>query len=112
MEKVEIIRLMLSVGRAKDMLDFVEGESPYLSDASDGVPQDPELKRIWIMVVHHLRFLVEFGNGESVQSAGGKVYGPYPDEFDRWLSLGAPGISEIDIKRYIDENPMDEGGRV
>ncbi|NIE55141.1 MULTISPECIES: hypothetical protein [unclassified Burkholderia] len=106
MEKIEVIKLMLSAGRAKDMLDFVEGESPYLSDASGGVPQDPEFKRIWIMVVHHLRFLAEFGNGVSVQSSGGKVYRPYPDEFDRWLSAGASGISEIDIKRYIEENPL------
>lgn len=108
MDKIEIIRLMLDAGRAKDILAFVEGESPYLSDASDGVPQDPELKRIWIMVVHHLRFLVEFGSGTSVQSSGGKIYSSYPDEFERWLSAGAPGISELDIERYITENPLRE----
>ncbi|WP_124658726.1 hypothetical protein [Burkholderia anthina] len=108
MGKVEIIRLMLRAGRAKDMLDFVEGESRYLSEASGGVPQDPELKRIWIMVVHHLRFLAEFGSDVSVQSSGGRVYRSYPDEFDRWLSAGAPGISEVDIKRYVEENPFDE----
>ncbi|MGU3780326.1 hypothetical protein [Burkholderia metallica] len=73
MGKLEIIRLMLSAGRAKDMLDFVEGELPYLSGASDGVPQDPGLKRIWIMAVHHLRFLAEFGSGMSIQSSDGKV---------------------------------------
>jgi hypothetical protein len=110
MEKAEIIKRMLSAGRAKDMLDFVDGESPYLSDASGGVPQDPELKRIWILVVHHLRFLAELGNSVSVQSTDGRLYGPYPDEFDRWLSAGAPGISEIDINRYIVENPLNERG--
>ncbi|MCA8310865.1 hypothetical protein LGM90_20355 [Burkholderia sp. AU28942] len=109
MGKVEIIRSMLRAGRAKDMLDFVEGESRYLSAASGGVPQDPELKRIWIMVVHHLRFLAEFGGDVLVQTSGGRVYRSYPEEFDKWLSAGAPGISEIDIKRYVEENPFDEG---
>ncbi|MCA7925298.1 hypothetical protein LGM35_22630 [Burkholderia cenocepacia] len=108
MGKVEVIRRMLSAGMAKDMLDFVEGESRYLSEASGSVPQDPELKRICIMVVHHLRFLAEFGSDVSVQSYDGRMYRSYPDEFDGWLSEGAPGISEIDIRGYMKENPFGE----
>ena len=61
MKKSEIIKKMMESGRAGDLLDFVEGDSVYISDASEGAPQNPELRRIWVLIVHHLRFVSEFG---------------------------------------------------
>jgi hypothetical protein len=106
MNKVEIILMLLNSGRVRDVLEFVEGESPYLSDASEGAPQSPELRKIWIMMVHHLRYLANFGDGSSIQIHEGKIYRPYPEEFDAWIKAGAPGIAEQDMKKYFDENPL------
>ncbi|WP_129590582.1 hypothetical protein [Stutzerimonas stutzeri] len=105
MGKVEIIRALIDSGRAKDVLDFVEGESKYISDKSEGVPQTKELRRIWVLVVHHLRFISEFGNA-SAATKDGKYLITYPQEFELWLDAGAPGISDQDIREYLKENPL------
>lgn len=36
MGKAELIRALMKAGRAGDLLAFVEGESPYPTDASQG----------------------------------------------------------------------------
>lgn len=106
MDKVEIIRSLIRSGRVKDVLDFVEGDSVYISDASEGAPQSPELRRVWILVVHHLRFVSEFGNVSATQSKGGKCLSPHPEEFEAWLSAGAPGVADRDLRSYLKDNPL------
>lgn len=106
MNKIEIIRALVCSGRARDVLDFVEGDSIYISDASLGAPQDPELRRIWVMVVHHLRFVSEFGDTPTTQCKDGKYFSPHPDDFNAWLDAGAPGVADEDVMAYINENPL------
>lgn len=105
MDKVEIIRSLIDCGRFKDILDFVEGESKYISESSGGAPQDKNLRRIWILVVHHLRFLSKFGNVSEVMK-GDKCFTAHSKEFELWLDAGAPGISEQDLRDYLKENPL------
>lgn len=105
MDKVEIIRALIDSGRAKDVLDFVEGESEYISDKSEGAPQTRELRRIWVLVVHHLRFVSEFGNIPAATKNGKRLIA-YPQEFELWLDAGAPGISDQDIREYLKGNPL------
>lgn len=105
MDKVKIIRALIDSGRVKDVLDFVEGESEYISDTSEGAPQTRELRRIWVLVVHHLRFVSEFGNIPAA-TKNGKHLIAYPQEFELWLDAGAPGISDQDIREYLKENPL------
>ncbi|WP_139199131.1 hypothetical protein [Pseudomonas panipatensis] len=106
MGKVEAIKALISFGRVQDVLAFVEGDSIYISAASEGAPQSPELRRIWIMVVHHLRFISEFGNTPDKKFKDGKYLSPYPEEFEQWLDEGVPGIAEEDIQRYLEQNPL------
>ena len=105
MGKVEVIRTLIDSGRAKDVLDFVEGESKYISDKSEGAPQARELRRIWVLVVHHLRFISEFGDIPATTKNGRYLFA-YPQEFELWLNAGAPGISDQDIREYLKENPL------
>jgi hypothetical protein len=106
MNKVECIRAMLAAGREKDLLDFVEGESTYLSDASCGAPQTAEQKRMWVLLVHHLRFLTSYGNTVTKVIDGGKYLSAHPESLNEWLDLGAPGIAEEDISAYLKANPL------
>lgn len=105
MGKVEIIRYLIERGRFKDVLDFVEGESKYISEDSEGAPQDKDLRRVWVLVVHHLRFLSRFGNVSAV-TKGDVFFTAHPKEFELWLDAGAPGISYQDLRDYLKENPL------
>ncbi|MDD1017373.1 hypothetical protein [Pseudomonas rubra] len=106
MGKVEAIRKLVAVGRAKDVLDLVEGESSYISEGSLGAPQEPEFRRLWILVVHHLRFVSEFGVPSSGEHKDGKHYAAFPDAFDQWLQAGAPGISSEDLSAFLKDHPL------
>ncbi|WP_046855460.1 hypothetical protein [Pseudomonas sp. CCOS 191] len=106
MEKSELIRALIQAGRADDLLAFVEGESVYLTDASQGVPESPALRRIWVLVVTHLRFVAKYGAVTEHQVAGGQVLSPYPAEFQLWLASGAPGIALEDLRAYVREHPL------
>ncbi|WP_092358881.1 MULTISPECIES: hypothetical protein [Pseudomonas] len=106
MEKIKLIKAMMKAGRAKDLLTFVEGESPYLTDASEGVSNALELRRNWILVVHHLRFVSIFGHEKSPQQWSGKILASYPSDFEFWLDAGAPGIAEVDLHAYLADYPL------
>lgn len=90
----------MRTGYAKEIFQLIEGESPYTTEASEGVPLDPHLKRLWIVAVHHLRFVVEFGFQEKVVS-NGKYLSSFPNEFEQWLQAGAPGIGAEDIQACL-----------
>ncbi|MCF1489445.1 hypothetical protein LZ838_19050 [Pseudomonas sp. AA27] len=107
MEKIELIRALIKAGRSDDLLAFVEGESPYLTDASQGVPESPWLRRIWVLVVTHLRFVTRYGEVTKPLIADGQVLSPYPAEFQLWLAAGAPGIALEDLQAYVREHPLD-----
>ena len=98
--KIDSIRFLMRKGYAKELLRLVEGESPYTTDASEGVPLDPYLRGLWIVVVHHLRFVVEFGHQEKVVQ-NGKYLSSFPNEFEQWLQAGAPGIGVEDIEACL-----------
>lgn len=107
MEKVEAIRRLISAGRAKDVLAFVEGDSPYISNECEGAPQEPEFRRLWILVVHHLRFVSACGANSPRNIKDGKYLTDFPQEFDRWLQVGAPGISCGDLAAYLKDYPLE-----
>ena len=107
MEKVEAIRRLISVGRARDVLAFVEGDSSYISSECGGAPQEPEYRRMWILVVHHLRFISAYGSNSPGKTKDGKYLTGFPQEFDRWLQIGAPGISSGDLAAYLKDYPLE-----
>ncbi|QHD07196.1 hypothetical protein PspR76_16270 [Pseudomonas sp. R76] len=106
MEKVEAIRQLVNVGRARDVLAFVEGDSSYVTSESVGAPQELEYRRLWILVVHHLRFVSKYGAHSSGIMKDGKYLTAFPQEFDRWLQIGAPGVSSGDLDMYLKDFPL------
>jgi len=84
-------------GFVRDVLELMEGESEFTSGESAGVPDNPDLKKLWVISVHHLRFVVEFDQGESSAVKGGKFRAPFPREFEQWLHAGAPGVASADV---------------
>ncbi|MGE8098601.1 hypothetical protein [Pseudomonas fluorescens] len=106
MGKIETIKKLISVGRAKDVLDFVEGDSPYISEVSLGAPQEQELRRLWVIAVHHLRFVSEFGVSSSGVHKDGKYLTAFPEGFEQWLQAGAPGVADEDISAFLKDHPL------
>ncbi|UAN04568.1 MULTISPECIES: hypothetical protein [Achromobacter] len=47
MNKVAAIRLLMDKGFARDVLELIEGESEFTSGESAGVPDNPDLKKLW-----------------------------------------------------------------
>ncbi|MFZ6655393.1 hypothetical protein [Undibacterium sp. TJN19] len=107
MEKIELIKKMLENGRALDLLMIMEGESSYNSPNSEGSPTDRELGTLWVMTIHHLRFVAEFGNKSGSLRKDGKWFNSFPEDFSAWLEAGAPGVSEFDLSQYVLENPLE-----
>ena len=105
MDKVDIIRELIRLGKVKVVLEFVEGLCIYIR-CFRRVPQHPDLRRIWVMMVHHLRFVSEFGDALETQCKDGKYLSPHYEEFEAWLSAGAPGIADKDLRAYLKENPL------
>lgn len=106
--KVYKIKQLIKDGKANDVLSLMEGESPYTTEDSEGVPKDRMLARIWIGALHHLRFISEFGIDAKAQKINGKLECPLPDIFEQWLQAGAPGIGENDLDNYLQQRNLDK----
>jgi len=106
MNKSKIIREIVDSGRAPDLLLIMEGESPYTSEDSEGAPHDPVLARLWMAALHHLRFVAEFGNRSDNVLKDGKWLSAFPNEFLDWLDAGSPGVTDGELTRYLQDNPL------
>jgi hypothetical protein len=101
--KVELIRNMIASGHISDLLALMEGESRHTTEASEGVPSDRNLARIWMGALYHLRFIAAFGPDAKARWSDGKFQSPVPEEFAKWLDAGAPGIGESDLESYVQD---------
>ncbi|UJB31880.1 hypothetical protein [Chromobacterium sp. Beijing] len=105
-DKAELILYLVRQGRAVDVLALMEGESPYTSEASEGAPMDNALGQLWVGALYHLRFVEKFGETTVSQVKDGKVESSFPDVFMQWLEAGAPGVGLLDLKAYLEDNPL------
>jgi hypothetical protein len=107
MNKHEIIRDLLENGRASDLQEMMEGESKYNRGNADAIAITDKLgARSKSMALHYVRFVAKFGRAVSEAELNGKTYFARPNDFDSWLSRGAPGISEDELSNYLAENPL------
>lgn len=100
MHKIDAIRFLMQNGHVRELLQLIEGDSPYTTDNSEGAPHDPYLRRLWVIAVHHLRFVAEYGEREKIV-CDGKYLSSHPVEFEQWLQAGAPGIGNEDIQACL-----------
>jgi hypothetical protein len=84
---------------------MLEGTSEFLSPLSTGVPDQDAERKAWIMSLYHLRFLADFGEQETVEKDG-RLLTPFPDDFECWLRMGAPGIAKEDLEAYLSHHPI------
>jgi hypothetical protein len=103
---IEVLRNLLEKGRASDLLALLKGESKYNTDTGDDLPLDSGSSKVWRMAIAHVEFVSKFGLDKQRAEEGSKFYSAYPDDFEEWLSLGAPGITQEEIDLYLKENPM------
>ncbi|ODB85651.1 hypothetical protein A3194_12520 [Candidatus Thiodiazotropha endoloripes] len=103
---VDILREFLLKGRAKDLLDMLKGESKYNIEIDEDLSLDKETRKVWRMAISHVEFVSKFGLIKQKAEERGHFYSAYPRDFDNWLSLGAPGITQEEIESYLKENPL------
>jgi hypothetical protein len=101
-----IVQKMLRAGKANDLLDLMSGESKYTSDNSELILNNLEEKKAWRMSLEHVKFVAKYGLDVDKVEEGSKFYSAYPDDFEKWLGLGAPGLVEEDLNNYLRDNPI------
>lgn len=106
-QNIEIIRYLLEKGRAKELRDIMFGESEFTSPESELKLNGWEEKKAWRMAFAHVEFVSKYGNEKTLVKEDGKIYSAYPDEFNEWLNLGAPGIPWQDLFAYLEKNPIE-----
>ena len=100
-------RLVQTSEGAKEVLELMEGESPY-SDDRQADELDRDSGRAWSLALHYVRFVSEFGPVEGRVVRDGKVHQGFPEDFEAWLRMGAPGMSSGELDRYLRDHPLME----
>ncbi len=98
MNKRSIIGNLLATGWALALLAVLEGESALSDPMAPGAPDDHDLARLWIAAQYHLKFVSRFGANSPPQIVDGKFLSSFPEEFERWIDAGAPGIAALELE--------------
>lgn len=105
MTKIGIIKLLLEKGEALSLYDLLRGASAHNRErhAADKDPLPPiDLTKIVGAVRDHLYFVSKFGDGKTHVIDNGRHYFAYPEKFDEWLRIDAPGIHFDDLERLYE----------
>ena len=103
---IDLIRRIVNQGRLKDLLDLMEGYSPY-SDENlvENIPKKIgsgsarwDQLYTYRMAVEHIRFVLKYGSDiNHIVEKDGKVYSSYPDYFEKWLNEGCCGLHQEEV---------------
>jgi hypothetical protein len=99
-ESAEIIRGMVARGFAAELLALLYGESVYNSPTSPGAPAESSARRLRTDAILHLTYVIKTVRTEGNAEVDGKFYGAYPEEFEKWIEGGAPGITEDELLAF------------
>ena len=110
-----IIKRMLYEGRAKDLLELMEGDSRFSRlDVLENLPgknctREQKMEELYItgLAVDHVRFVSIYGLGVQQVIEGEKIFSARPEAFEKWLQLGCLRLNGYEIEAYINENPLD-----
>ena len=109
-EKAKALRMLCEL-RPKALLELMEGESPYISDQSEGISNaSREEGSSWVVALHHVRFAAEYGARHELLFDGKQHWQcAFPAEFEHWLEIGSPGVALADLSRYLADYPLLSG---
>lgn len=102
----DILKKMLKPDRVSDLYDLMQGESKYSTDSTENMPSTEEEIEARHLAIEHVWFVSKFGMAKSKVVVGAKVHTAYPEYFEKWLELGAPGIVSEEVEAYLKENPL------
>ncbi|WP_455296545.1 hypothetical protein [Brucella pituitosa] len=94
----EMIDWLLMNGHAGDVLAMMLGENKY-ADIDSFNKMDSNSNILRTMVVHHLEFIIRFGDVENSIEVDGKIFSPNPEYFEAWKLAMMPGISLTQLHR-------------
>lgn len=110
MINTESIKALYKSKSRKDLLDLLLEESKYTISAEEYngeeinlTMQESELRGC---AIEHLRFIINYGFLKETVNDNGKIYSPYYKEFENWLEAGCPGILEVELETYLNENSV------
>jgi hypothetical protein len=101
-QKAKWVETLLNEGKSQFLLDLMLGETPQSrAHESEFEVSAPEVKALHAAALLHLKFLAHFGAASSPVQHEGRLHFSYPTEFAQWLAIGAPGLPDSDLDRYI-----------
>lgn len=98
--KKELIRALISDGCARELLDLLRGLSPFCEPPSPGAIELAPIEEIRLVAAarNHLAFIAEFGSERAhVITDDGAHHFASPQKFQKWLEIGAPGLTLAEV---------------
>ena len=97
----EKVTSLLHTGGAKELHQILMGMSPFCQEDVSSPALTDEEQELWTLAVHHLAFVAENGLEATAFWREGLFHCPYPEEFQKWLEMNAPGLAEEDLDAYL-----------
>jgi len=96
-----LIKKIIELGYTKDLLEIMTAVSEYNIDSynKDLFSNESE-EKLWHIAMHHLDYLVNYGDSDSVNDEKGHMHFSYREEFDKWLDSGFPGVLPSEIFNF------------
>ena len=103
----KIVKALIDNGRAEQLNELIIGTSKYcVEEPADAVPINDENRKFWQLTMNHLHFISKHGQEKNSMEIDGYYECAYPDEFEKWMELGCPGLSQIELNEYLKDNPL------
>lgn len=92
----QLVEMLIAGGKLRELVALLTGEV----DASRFIihPQRVADRILLAHAVGHLSYLRDFPKQSGLVEKVGKVYSDYPDEFQRWLASGTPGLTDAALE--------------
>jgi len=93
--------------RPGELRDLMEGESKFtLPNSDSGAPVAREDSQAWIEALYHVRFAARYGDVKERIFDGKHWQSAFPEEFEHWVKIGAPGLNLEELESYLAEFPL------
>ncbi len=98
--KQDLIRGLVAAGRTRELKDLLVGLSPFSDRSAKGALELAPIAETKLVAAarNHLEFVSKFGFERShVTTEGGTHHFAYPEKFEEWVRIGAPGVSLAEL---------------
>lgn len=100
----KFVKDMLTHGRAKDLLELLEGDSSFTNE-NITCTNLPSNENEMILMSHAIEHLTRISNNLYFQESN-KSYYNFQNEFEDWIEAGAKGLEISEVEAYLKENPF------